>query len=100
MRTFYAHMIDASHSSLEPTMRVADASKSTRKPTTVSLHRAILKEAKALGINISRSTEAGIKEAVRRSKREQWLKANADALESSNAFVETNGLPLAKYRRF
>jgi len=81
-------------------MRVADASKSTRKPTTVSLNCAILKEVKALGINISRSAEAAIKEAVRRSKREQWLKTNADTLESSNASVEANGLPLAKYRRF
>jgi antitoxin CcdA len=95
MRTFNAQIIDASHSSLEPTMRVADASKSTRKPTNVSLDSALLKEAKSLGTNISRSAEA-----VRLTKEEQWLKQNAEALQSSNAFVEANGLPLAKHRRF
>jgi len=81
-------------------VKTEGAIKATRKPTNLSLDSSLLKEAKALGINVSRSAEAGIEEAVRRSKRERWLKANADALASSNAFVEANGLPLAKYRRF
>lgn len=41
-------------------MHAAEASKSNRKPTNLSLDSALLKEAKALGINISRSAEAGI----------------------------------------
>jgi len=84
----------------EQVVKTEGAIKATRKPTNLSLDSSLLKEAKALGINVSRSAEAGIEEAVRRSKRERWLKANADALASSNAFVEANGLPLAKYRRF
>jgi antitoxin CcdA len=81
-------------------MRAAEARKSTRKPTNLSLDSALLKEAKALGINVSRSAEAGIAEAVRAHKQEKWLEENARALESSNSYVEANGLPLARYRQF
>jgi post-segregation antitoxin (ccd killing protein) len=28
----------------------------------------------------------------------EWRRANAQAIESSNAYVNKNGLPLAKYR--
>ncbi|WP_286873714.1 type II toxin-antitoxin system CcdA family antitoxin [Spongiibacter sp.] len=81
-------------------MYAAEVTKSVRKPTNLSLDSALLKEAKALGINISRSAEVGIAEAVKLHKQEKWLKQNAKALASSNAFVEANGLPLAQYRQF
>ena len=71
-----------------------------RKPTNLSLDTNLLQEAKALGINISRSAEAGIAEAVRKSRRERWLLENAAALDSSNAYVDSEGLPLARYRQF
>ena len=81
-------------------MHAAEPPKTTRKPTNLSLDSNLLEEAKALGINISRSAEAGIAEAVRLHKQQKWLKENAGALASSNAYVEANGLPLAQYRRF
>ena len=81
-------------------MQAAEATKSTRKPTNLSLDGALLNEAKALGINISRSAEAGIAEAVKQHKQQKWLKENASALASSNAYVEANGLPLARHRQF
>ncbi len=81
-------------------MQPAQASKPTRKPTNLSLDSELLQEAKALGINISRSAEAGIAEAVRQHRQTQWLKENAAAIESSNVYVETNGLPLARHRQF
>lgn len=81
-------------------MQTAETTKSARKPTNLSLDSALLKEAKSLGINVSRSAEAGIAEAVKRHKREKWLKENAAALASSNAYVEANGLPLAQHRQF
>ncbi|WP_417585806.1 type II toxin-antitoxin system CcdA family antitoxin [Nitrincola sp.] len=81
-------------------MHTAEATKSARRPTNLSLDSALLNEAKALGINISRSAEAGIEEAVKLHKQEKWLKENAKALASSNAYVEANGLPLARHRQF
>ena len=81
-------------------MHVPEATKSIRKPTNLSLDTDLLKEAKILGINVSRSAEAGIAEAVKLRKQENWLKDNAQALASSNAYIEANGLPLAKHRQF
>jgi antitoxin CcdA len=100
MRKVYAHIIDASLYTRTDAMPAAEATNSTRKPTNLSLDSELLKEAKALGINVSRSAEAGIAEAVKRHKQEQWLKENASALASSNAYVEANGLPLARHRQF
>jgi antitoxin CcdA len=31
---------------------------------------------------------------------EEWRRANAEAIASYNRYVECNGLPLARYRRF
>lgn len=81
-------------------MQAGATTKSVRKPTNLSLDSALLKEAKALGINVSRSAETGIAEAVKRHKQQKWLKENAGALASSNEFVEANGLPLAHHRQF
>lgn len=71
-----------------------------RKACNLSLDRALLDEARSLGLSISRAAEAGLSEAVRHRKSEIWREENADALKSSNAWVEANGLPLAKHRRF
>lgn len=81
-------------------MQASEAFKSLRKPTNLSLDSELLKEAKLLGINVSRSAEAGIAEAVKRHKQKKWLQDNASALKSSNAYVEANGLPLARHRQF
>lgn len=81
-------------------MQASEATKSIRKPTNLSLDSELLKEAKLLGINVSRSAEAGIAEAVKLYKQKKWLQDNASALESSNAYVEANGLPLAQHRQF
>ena len=43
---------------------------------------------------------AGLARAVAERRAELWLAENRDALDSSNAYVEANGLPLARYRGF
>ncbi|UYO95028.1 type II toxin-antitoxin system CcdA family antitoxin [Pollutimonas sp. M17] len=71
-----------------------------RRATNVSLPEDLLSEAKALQINISQAAEAGVVQAIARTRSERWLTENQEAIESSNAFVEKHGLPLAKYRMF
>lgn len=73
---------------------------SVRKAANLSIDADLLSEAKALSVNISRAAEVGIAEAVRKEKERLWREENREALESWNAWVEENGLPLAKYRRF
>lgn len=57
-------------------------------------------EARELGINLSQACERGLVETIAEARSARWLKENREALESSNAWVEANGLPLAKYRLF
>jgi antitoxin CcdA len=71
-----------------------------RRAANLSIDAAVLADAKALDINVSRAAESGIAEAVRAEKGRRWLEENREALESSNAWVEKHGLPLAKYRQF
>lgn len=71
-----------------------------KRATNVSLTENLLSEAKALHINISHAAEAGLAQAIAHRRTELWLEENEEAIDSSNAFVNEHGLPLAKYRMF
>jgi antitoxin CcdA len=71
-----------------------------RKSTNITLRVDLVEEAKALGVNLSQAAEVGVADAVARKRAEKWLAENQEALDSSNAFVEQHGLPLARYRNF
>lgn len=73
---------------------------SQKKRTNLSINESLLHQAKELKINISSSAENGIAQAIKEQKRVLWLKDNASAIESSNDFVNKNGLPLSAYRNF
>ena len=70
------------------------------RPTNVSLDAALVAEAKELGVNISLASARGLDLAVREARKERWLRENHAALESSNAWIDANGLPLASHRLF
>lgn len=42
----------------------------------------------------------GMRRDSMHSRNDLWVEKNRSALESSNAFVEAYGLPLAKYKKF
>ncbi|MEL6620122.1 MAG: type II toxin-antitoxin system CcdA family antitoxin [Pseudomonadota bacterium] len=71
-----------------------------RKPTNLSLDAALLAEARALKVNLSRAAEDGVRSAVAAAKARHWKAENAAALRSSNAYVDTHGLPLERHRQF
>ncbi|WP_193176112.1 type II toxin-antitoxin system CcdA family antitoxin [Oricola nitratireducens] len=75
-------------------------SSSRRKATNLSVPADLLAEAKALDINVSRAAETGIAQAIADEKARRWREENAKAIEAANAFVDANGLPLARYRQF
>ncbi|TPJ67330.1 MULTISPECIES: type II toxin-antitoxin system CcdA family antitoxin [unclassified Mesorhizobium] len=74
--------------------------KPQRKSVNTSIDAQLINDAKALGINLSRAAEAGIAKAIAVEKTRRWQEENKEAIESSNAYVERNGLPLAKRRLF
>jgi len=73
---------------------------SPRKRTNLSLAEDLVAEAKQLHINISRAAEQGIAAAVAAARRERWRQENEGAIDGYNAWIEKNGLPLARYRQF
>ena len=72
----------------------------SRIATNVSLDRALVAEARELGVNISKASSMGLEEAVSKARAERWLAENGKALESSNAYLEAYGLPLRSFRQF
>lgn len=74
--------------------------KARRRATNVSLPAALLEEARALDINVSQACEHGLVARIAEARALRWLDENKDAIESSNAYVERHGLPLARHRRF
>ncbi|MBW8833456.1 MAG: type II toxin-antitoxin system CcdA family antitoxin [Burkholderiales bacterium] len=79
---------------------MSTASSPARRATNVTLEATLLAQAKMLKINISQASEEGVARAVAARQAELWLQANQEALQSSNAFVEQHGLPLAQFRNF
>jgi len=77
--------------------RLGDGS---RRATNVSLSEALVSEARDLGINVSRACEDGLETEVRRERTKRWLEENEAGFEAWNTYVERNGVPLAKYRKF
>lgn len=71
-----------------------------RRPTNVSLAADLIAEARSLDINISQACEKGLAAEVKKAREDKWIEENWEAIQSSNAYVEKHGLPLAKYRMF
>ncbi|MGC1503852.1 MAG: type II toxin-antitoxin system CcdA family antitoxin [Sulfitobacter sp.] len=67
-----------------------------KKATNLSLDQELLRDARALGVNISAAAEQGVRQALR----EAWLEENREAMGAWGQWVEENGLPLEKYRMF
>ena len=71
-----------------------------RRATSMTLDAALLDEARALGVNLSRAAEEGIAARTKAARAEAWQRENAEAIQNYNEYIEKNGLPLAEYRMF
>ena len=74
--------------------------KSPKKPTNVSVRVDLMAEAKALGLNISRTLETALEAAVREKRREQWLDENRAAIDAYGRHIERDGLFADRLRKF
>lgn len=71
-----------------------------RRQTSLTLDRALLDEARDLGVNVSRAAEEGLAQAVGAARARRWQAENAPAIEAYNRFVAENGVPLSAFRKF
>lgn len=81
-------------------MRMDDAHASARQRLNLTLPGALVEEAKALGLNLSRACESGLEAAVAAERARRWQADNRRFFDWYNAKVEEDGLPLAQYRQF
>jgi antitoxin CcdA len=57
----------------------------------LSVSEVILREARALKLNLSQVFEEGLREHLRRKRAEKWQEENRDALRAYNERVERDG---------
>ena len=81
-------------------MPQSDASPTTRRPTNVTLPDALVREARALKVNVSQACEQGLAAEVAKTRAQRWLAENAAAIDAWNVYIEEHGLPLARFRQF
>ncbi|MFA5966158.1 MAG: type II toxin-antitoxin system CcdA family antitoxin [Sphingomonas sp.] len=79
---------------------VREAGAPVRRPINLSIDSALIDEAKALDINVSRACEEGLRERIRGEKGARWLEQNRAAIDDWNAYIAEHGLPLERYRAF
>jgi len=72
----------------------------SRRPTNITLSEPLLREARALNINVSQACESGLAREVANAKALRWQAENRAAMDAWNDYVEENGLPLAEHRQF
>lgn len=72
----------------------------TKKTTSLSLNSDLLSKARKQKINLSATLEQALKNELRKTERENWLKENKSAIDALNKLVEQNGLFSDKYKFF
>lgn len=70
-----------------------------KKATNVSINEGLLREAKALDINLSATLEDALAVQVRAKQRAQWLADNREAIQNYNAFVAEHGVFSPTFRK-
>ena len=71
-----------------------------KRAVNMSIDGATLDLAKKIGMNLSKTVDAFLKDEVKRRYWEQWNERNKDAIAEYNARIAKEGLPLEKYRTF
>lgn len=71
-----------------------------KKATNASLNAAFVEQAETVGVNVSHTCERGLALQIAEVQAQRQLEENKQALASSNAYVDSNGLPLDDYRQF
>lgn len=70
----------------------------TRRATSMTLDAALLDEARALGVNLSRAAEEGILSQVRAARARRWKEENAEFIKDYNDWIAENGIPNSDIR--
>ena len=74
--------------------------KATKKAVNLRVNADLLRQAKALNINLSKALEQQLVEIAREARARQWLTENKSAIDEYNARIEKRGVFSDGLRRF
>jgi len=66
--------------------------KAPKRAVNVSVNEDLLRQAKALGINLSQAIEGQLERLVREAKGKAWVEESREAIERRREWVERRGL--------
>ena len=64
----------------------------TKRATNISINSDLLKAARESGVNLSAVMEEALVNRVAATKREAWVRENADAIAGYNEFIAEHGV--------
>ena len=71
-----------------------------RAKVSLTVEADVSRDARELGLNMSRIAEEAIAEAVRAERNRRWAEENRASLDAYADEIERDGLTLAAYRTF
>lgn len=71
-----------------------------KKATNLSIRADLVEEARALGINLSRTLEAALVAEVKKHREDEWREQNREAIAAYGRLIEREGLLSDSYRTF
>lgn len=80
--------------------RTPDRPKHAKKAVNLSLNTDLLRQARALNINLSQLLEERLFEVIREAREKAWREENREAIEEYNALIAERGSFGDRHRRF
>jgi antitoxin CcdA len=74
--------------------------KAPRKAVNVSINSDLLRQARELKINLSKTLETQLEQVLREERARRWQEENREAIEAHNRFVEEHGVFSDRLRHF
>jgi antitoxin CcdA len=74
--------------------------KASKKAVNVSINSDLLRQAREMKINLSRTLEETLERLLREERARRWKEENRDAMEAFNRWVEEHGVFSDRLRQF
>ena len=74
--------------------------KAPKKAVNVSINSDLLRQARELKINLSKTLEIQLEQVLREERARRWQEENREAIEAHNRFVEEHGVFSDRLRHF
>jgi antitoxin CcdA len=74
--------------------------KAPRKAVNLSINSDLLRQARELGVNLSKTLEGQLEQLIRAERARRWQEENREAIEEYNRWVEEHGVFSDRLRQF